>query len=83
MRDWLVFLCVVLGWAAIGRLVLEADIVDPFALGIVWLVGLIWLIGWVVGSVKEANYLLMIMAGILGVPMALGALWGFAESIFS
>ena len=83
MRDWLIFLGVVLGWAAVGRLVLEADVADPFALGIAWFVGLIWLIGWAVGSVKEANYLLKIMTGLLGVPMALGALWGFAESIFS
>lgn len=81
MRDWLIFLGVVLGWAAVGRLVLEADIVHPVALAIVWIIGLIWLIGWAVGSIKDADYLVKLIAGMVAVPLAFVVLLTIAEYV--
>lgn len=83
MRDWLIFLGVVLGWAVIGRLVLEADVVHPVALAIVWVIGLIWLIGWVVGSIKDADYLVKLIAGMVAVPLAFVVLLTIAEYVVS
>lgn len=74
MRAWLFFMGVVLGWAVLGRLVLEADIVHPLVLGVVWSIGLIWLIGWSVGSASEATYMLKLIAGIAAVAVAIAAI---------
>lgn len=67
VREWLTFLAVVFGWALVGRVILELQIAQPWAVALVWFIGLIWLIGWAAGSAREADYLLTLMAGIFGV----------------
>lgn len=63
MTEWLRFIGVVLGWALVGRFVLEMQIAQPWAVALVWLIGLIWLTGWAAGSAREADYLLKLMGG--------------------
>lgn len=83
MREWLAFLAIVLGWAVIGRLVLEANVAHPFAVALVWFAGLVWLIGWVSGSARDADYLLKLMAGMIAAPLALVVLVTIAEYVVS
>lgn len=67
MKEWLTFLAVVFGWALVGRVILELQTAQPWAVALVWFIGLIWLIGWAAGSAREADYLLKLMAGMFGV----------------
>jgi hypothetical protein len=83
VREWLTFLAVVFGWALVGRFVLELQIAQPWAVALVWLVGLIWLIGWAAGSAREADYLLKLMGGVIGVPVALVAVILLVGYVFS
>jgi len=70
MIEWLRFMATIMGWAVVGRLILESSLVQPWALAAVWFIGLIWLIGWLAGSATDADYLLK----LLGVPVALAAI---------
>ena len=73
MIEWLTFLAVVFGWALAGRIVLELQVAQPWAVALVWLIGLIWLIGWAAGPVREADYLLKLMGGAtVGILLILG-----------
>lgn len=83
MRAWLRFVAVLVAWSVVGRGMLATEIAHPYAIAGVWAVGLIWLTGWAVGSVKEADYLLKIMAGMISVPLALLAVIIGAQSMFN
>ena len=83
VKEWLAFLAVVFGWALVGRFVLELQIAQPWAVALVWLIGLIWLIGWAAGSAREADYLLKLMGGMIGVPVALVAVILLVGYVFS
>lgn len=74
VREWLTFLAVVFGWALVGRVVLEMQVAQPWAVALVWFIGLIWLIGWAAGSSETADYLLKLMGGATaGILLILGA----------
>lgn len=73
MIEWLRFMGVVLGWALVGRVILEMQIAQPWAVALVWFAGLIWLIGWAAGSAQTADYLLKLMGGAtVGILLILG-----------
>lgn len=85
MRDFLRFIISILVWAVIGRLVLEAGIAHPMAIGIVWIIGFVWITGWIAGGDvsygdEQLKVTLIGFGGALGfgaVVVFLGAIWGF------
>lgn len=62
MREWLTFLAVVIGWALVGRLVLEMDVLPVWMLAIGWFLGLMWLLCWLTGTTRDFLYFLGIWA---------------------
>jgi len=68
LRQFIAFLVVTMAWAALCRLILELDAVQPIAIGAVWLVGFVWLTGYIAAGRNSADLLtkrwLQMLAGI-------------------
>lgn len=46
-----------MAWAAICRLILELDTVQPMAIGAVWLIGFVWMTGYIAAGRNSADLL--------------------------
>ncbi|MGE0231168.1 MAG: hypothetical protein AB7O39_03125 [Flavobacteriaceae bacterium] len=70
-RQFLAFVIASLGWAGAARLLLDADIVHPVAVGVVWLIGFVWITGYIASGPRDADHLvrtwLLMLAGIAAI----------------
>jgi hypothetical protein len=73
VRDRLLFIALVFGWAELGRASLSLDFINPFALGAVWLIGLAWMVGTAMGYLPGEKHLLKGMIILVAGPLL--ALW--------
>jgi len=69
VRDWLLFIALVFGWAEFGRASLSLQFINPFALGVIWLIGLAWIVGTATGYIPGERHLLKIMAVLVALPL--------------
>jgi hypothetical protein len=59
------FIVFALAWTAAAGLLLDAKLVNPWAVFAVWLVGFVWCVGYIAAGKGEADHLLKVWLGMM------------------